>query len=363
MLYFTADYSRVFALDARTGTCAGPGSPNTRTLEAVLCCGPVNRGLAIQGDLVFVGTLDARLVALNRKDGSVAWQQKIEDWQNGLYVDRRAAGRRRPRDRRRSAAASTACAASSRPSRPRPASRVWKTYMIPGPGEPGNETWPGDTWKTGGGPPGRPAPTTPRPTRCFWGTGNPGPWNSDLRKGDNKWSCSLVAMDADTGKIKWAFQYTPNDAWDYDGNNAPTLLDVTIDGKPRKVAVQSNRNGFLYVLDRDQRRVHLCRCRPIEGINWTTGLDPTTGTADDQRGQAAEERRPQGRAHRSRARRRHQLVPDGLRSREGIVYFDTNDWAMSLTRRGSPRTSSTMPGDVYMGVDYQMYRHEARPAT
>ena len=142
---------------------------------------------------------------------------------------------------------------------------AWKTFMIPGPGEPGNETWPGETWKTGGASTWQTGAYDAETRTLLWGTGNPGPWNSDLRKGDNKWSCSLVAMDVDTGKIKWAFQYTPNDAWDYDGNNAPALLDVTIDGKPRKVAVQSNRNGFLYVLDRDDRRVHLCRRRPSTG--------------------------------------------------------------------------------------------------
>ena len=188
--------------------------------------------------------------------------------------------------------------------------------MIPGPGEPGNETWPGETWKTGGATTWQTGAYDAETKTLLWGTGNPGPWNSDLRKGDNKWSCSLVAMDVDTGKIKWAFQYTPNDAWDYDGNNAPALLDVTIDGKPRKVAVQATATAssmcstaitgeFIYAVPTDRR--HQLDERPR----------PQDRPADRQRGQAAEERRRQGRAHRSRLRRRHQLVPDGLRSRQG----------------------------------------------
>ena len=102
----------------------------------------------------------------------------------------------------------------------------WKTYTVPGPGEPGNDTWPGDTWKTAAAAPGRPGAYDAETNTLFWGTGNPGPWNSDLRKGDNLWSSSLLALDPDTGKIKWGFQYTPNDAWDYDGNNGPILIDV-----------------------------------------------------------------------------------------------------------------------------------------
>ena len=108
----------------------------------------------------------------------------------------------------------------------------WRTYTIPAPGEPGSDTWPGDTWKTGGASTWQTGAYDPETNLLYWGTGNPGPWNSDLRKGDNKWSCSLLAIDADTGEIKWGYQYTPNDAWDYDGNNAPVLMDVTIDGTP-----------------------------------------------------------------------------------------------------------------------------------
>lgn len=355
-LYFTGDYSRVFALDARTGTVRWYWEPKYEDgVEAVLCCGPVNRGLAIQGDHVFVGTLDARLVALNIKDGSVAWEQKLEDWQKAytstgapLVVGDLVISGIGGAEYGVRGFVQAFKAATGEP--------VWKTFVIPGPGEPGNDTWPGDTWKTGGASTWQTGAYDAETKTLLWGTGNPGPWNSDLRKGDNKWSCSLVAMDVETGKIKWAFQYTPNDAWDYDGNNAPTLLDVTIDGKPRKVAVQSNRNGFLYVLDRETGEF-IFATPTIDGINWTTGLDPTTG-----RPTINEAKRPV-----SGGAKVEPVIP-GLEGgtnwfpiaanpEKGIVYLNTNDWAMSL-KAWKPEDVVYNAGQVYMGVDYQMYRHK-----
>ncbi|MGE3293968.1 MAG: PQQ-dependent dehydrogenase, methanol/ethanol family [Geminicoccaceae bacterium] len=355
-LYFTGDYSRVFALDARTGTVRWYWEPKYEDgVESIICCGPVNRGLAILGDLVFVGTLDARLVALNTKDGSVAWEQKLEDWQKAysttgaplvvgdLVITGIAGAEYGVRGFVQAFKAATG-------------EPVWKTYVIPGPGEPGNESWPGETWKTGGASTWQTGVYDPDTKTLLWGTGNPGPWNSDLRKGDNKWSCSLVAMDVTTGKFKWAFQYTPNDAWDYDGNNAPVLLDLTIDGKPRKVAVQSNRNGFLYVLDRETGEF-IYATPTIPGINWTDGLDPATG-----RPKVNEAMRPK-----SGGEKVEPIVP-GLEGgtnwfpiaanpETGIVYLNTNDWAMSL-KAWKPEDVTYEAGQVYMGVDYQMYRHK-----
>lgn len=355
-LYFTGDYSRVFALDARTGTLKWYWEPTYEDgLEAVLCCGPVNRGLAILGDKVFVGTLDARLVALNVKDGSVAWERQLEDWKKAysstgaplvvgdLVVTGIGGAEYGVRGFVQAFKAETG-------------EPAWKTFVIPGPGESGNETWPGDTWKTGGASTWQTGAYDPATGTLFWGTGNPGPWNSDLRKGDNKWSCSLVALDAATGKIKWGFQYTPNDAWDYDGNNAPVLLDVAIDGRPRKVAVQSNRNGFLYVLDRETGEF-IYAVPTIEGINWADGLDPKTG-----RPNVNEDKRPK-----SGGPKIEPIVP-GLEGgtnwfplasdpQKGIVYLNTNDWAMALTA-WKPEDVVYTAGQTYMGVDYQMYRHK-----
>ena len=127
----------------------------------------------------------------------------------------------------------------------------WQTYTIPAPGEPGSETWPkDDSWKTGGGPTWLTGSYDADTNTLYWGVGNPGSWQSDQHPGDNLWTDSMLALDPDTGKIKWGYQYTPNDAWDYDGMATPILVDVTIDGKPTKAAVVSNRNGFFYAIDR-----------------------------------------------------------------------------------------------------------------
>ena len=355
-LYFTADYARVFALDARTGTVKWYWEPEYEDgLEAVLCCGPVNRGLAISGDKVYVGTLDARLVALNIKDGSVAWEKKIDEWQNA-YASTGAPLVVKGKVIVGIAGAEYGVRGYVRAYDAETGKELWTRHTIPGPGEPDHDTWPGDTWKTGGASTWQTGAYDPETNLLYWGTGNPGPWNSDLRKGDNKWSCSLLAIDVDTGEIKWGYQYTPNDAWDYDGNNAPVLMDVTIDGKPRKVAVQANRNGFLYVLDRVTGEF-IYASATVEGINWTSGLDPKTG-----RPTVNEDKRPK-----SGGDKVEPIIP-GLEGGtnwfpiasnpdKGIVYLNTNDWVMSL-KAWKPEDVVYKAGSLYMGVDYQMYRHK-----
>ncbi|MFC3209250.1 PQQ-dependent dehydrogenase, methanol/ethanol family [Aquamicrobium soli] len=355
-LYFTADYARVFALDARTGTVKWYWEPEYEDgLEAVLCCGPVNRGLAISGDKVYVGTLDARLVALNIKDGSVAWEKKIDEWQNA-YASTGAPLVVKGKVIVGIAGAEYGVRGYVRAYDAETGKELWTRHTIPGPGEPEHDTWPGETWKTGGASTWQTGAYDPETNLLYWGTGNPGPWNSDLRKGDNKWSCSLLAIDVDTGEIKWGYQYTPNDAWDYDGNNAPVLMDVTIDGKPRKVAVQANRNGFLYVLDRVTGEF-IYASATVEGINWTSGLDPKTG-----RPTVNEDKRPK-----SGGDKVEPIIP-GLEGGtnwfpiasnpdKGIVYLNTNDWVMSL-KAWKPEDVVYKAGSLYMGVDYQMYRHK-----
>jgi alcohol dehydrogenase (cytochrome c) len=357
-LYFSADYARVFAMDARTGTVKWYWEPTYEDgLEAMLCCGPVNRGLAIRGDKVYVGTLDARLVALNAGDGSVAWERRLEDWK-AAYTSTGAPLVVGDKVITGVAGAEYGIRGFVQAFDAETGEPAWKTFVVPGPGEPGNETWPGETWKTGGGATWQTGAYDPETNTLFWGTGNPGPWNSDLRKGDNKWTCSLVAMDATTGAIKWGFQYVPNDAWDYDGNNAPVLLDLAIDGKPRKVAVQSNRNGFLYVIDRITGEF-IYATPTIEGINWTHGLDPETGRPSVNEAMRAKSGGP----------RIEPIVP-GLEGgtnwfpmasdpERGIVYLNTNDWAMALTA-WKPEDVVYTAGQTYMGVDYQMYRHKEK---
>jgi alcohol dehydrogenase (cytochrome c) len=354
VLYISADYSRVFAIDARTGSRLWSFEPEYPDgLDAKLCCGPVNRGVSLMGDLVYVNTLDAKLYALSRKDGSVVWQQTIDDWKNAVTATGAplvvkdevivgiAGGEYGVRGYIKAYDAKTG-------------KLRWQTYTIPGPGEPGNDTWPDDTWKHGGAATWQPGAYDPDTDTLFWGTGNPGPWNSDLRKGDNLWSSSLLALEPETGKIKWGYQYTPNDAWDYDGNNGVILLDTTVDGRPVKAAVQSNRNGFFYVLDRTNGQF-VYAVPTVEGINWTKGLDPKTG-----RPEVDESKRPT-----SGGPKVEPIVP-GLEGGTnwfpmaynpnlGYVYFATNHWAMALTGWAAEKVDY-VAGEPYMGVDYQMYR-------
>jgi alcohol dehydrogenase (cytochrome c) len=149
----------------------------------------------------------------------------------------------------------------------------WQTYTVPAPGEPGSETWPkDDSWKTGGGPTWLTGSYDADTDTLYWGVGNPGSWQSDQHPDDNLWTDSMLALDPNTGKIKWGYQYTPNDDWDYDGMATPILVDT----KPTKAAVVSNRNGYFYAIDRSNGQF-LHAIPLVENINWTTGLDPKTG--------------------------------------------------------------------------------------
>jgi alcohol dehydrogenase (cytochrome c) len=356
VLYVSTDYSRVFALDARTGTALWSFEPEYEEgLEAMLCCGPVNRGVALKDDLVYVNTLDARLYALDRADGSVVWEQTIDDWKKAVTAtgaplvvgDKVIVG---------IAGAEYGVRGYLKAYDAASGAQVWQTYTIPGPGEPGNDTWPGDTWMRGGATTWQTGAYDADSSTLFWGTGNPGPWNSDVRKGDNLWSSALLALDPDSGAIKWGYQYTPNDAWDYDGNNAPILIDALIDGRPVQAAVQSNRNGFFYVLDRTTGEF-IYAVPTIDGINWATGLDPKDG-----RPQVNEAMRPI-----SGGETIEPIVP-GLEGGTnwfpmaynpnlGYVFFATNHWAMAMTA-WPPEDVVYREGEVYMGVDYQMYRLE-----
>ncbi len=355
VLYFSADYARVFAVDARTGAIRWHYEPEYEEgFNAMLCCGPIHRGVALKDDLVYVARLDARLVALKADDGTVVWDQKIDEWKNGVTTNSAplvvrdhviigvSGGEYGVRGYLKSFNAKTGAL-------------EWTTYTIPAPGEPGSETWPaGDAWKTGGGPTWLTGSYDPDSNTLYWGTGNPGSWQADARPGDNLWTCSTLALDPDTGTIKWGYQYTPNDAWDYDAMATPILIDVTIDGKPVKASVVSNRNGFFYVLDRTSGKF-VYAMPLVEGINWTTGLDSQTG-----RPTINEAKKPK-----TGGGTVEPIVP-GLEGgtnwfppaydpQLGLFFVAVNQWGMGLTPWEKGKLVYK-PGDVYMGVDYQMYR-------
>ncbi|MGH7078028.1 MAG: PQQ-dependent dehydrogenase, methanol/ethanol family [Acetobacteraceae bacterium] len=354
ILYFTADHSRVFAADAATGKVIWEYTPKYAPhIDAVLCCGPSNRGVALLGDLVYVETLDARLVALDAKTGKIVWTTTIDDWKKGLSEtgaplvvgDHVIVG---------ISGGEYGGRGYLKAYDPKTGALQWTTYTIPGPGEKGHDTWPGDTWKHGGGPTWVTGSYDPATNTLYWGVGNPAPWVAADRQGTNLWTDSLLALNPDTGAIKWGFQYTPNGAWDYDGMGAPILATAPVDGTEQKVAVEANRNGFLYVIDRTDGKF-LYAVPMIPDINWASGLDPKTGEPTVNPGMKP-----------AKAGETTGLIIPGLEGGTnwgppaysptlGYVFTNVNDWGMTLTVL--PKSEYPYkPGNVYMGEDYQMYR-------
>ena len=219
ILYVTAAYNHLYALDAATGDPVWKyDHPLPRDLR--ICCGPSNRGVAIAGDTVFMGTLDARLVALHRRTGEVIWNVAVDEHTAGFSV---TAAPLVVRD-----SVVVGVAGGEYGIRGyvdaydvKTGQRQWRTYTVPAEGEPGAETWAGDSWKHGGGPTWVTGAYDAEQDLVYWGVGNPAPdWNGDGREGDNLYTSSVLALDPATGQIKWHFQFTPHDIWDYDGNTA-----------------------------------------------------------------------------------------------------------------------------------------------
>ena len=270
VMYITQPPNDVVALDAATGrifwTYSYPLEPGTRP-----CCGNVNRGLAIIGDTLFMGTVDARLIALDAKNGRVLWNVKVAD-QNAGYAITVAPLAVKDKVIIGTAGAEYGIRGFLAGYDAKSGKEVWRFYTIPGPGEPGNETWADDSWKTGGGSIWVTGSYDPETNLTYWGTGNPGPdYNGDARAGDNLYSDSVVALDADTGKLKWHFQFTPHDELDYDAVQIPVLADVEWLGRTRKTMLWANRNGFFYALDRTNGQ--FLHGKPFVKVTWASGLD------------------------------------------------------------------------------------------
>ncbi len=245
ILYETGQDDRAFALDARSGR---PIWLYQRQLPQDIrpCCGRVNRGFAILGDRVFLGTLDAHVIALDRKTGNVVWDQTAADYKLGysftvaplavkdMILIGASGGEYGIRGFIDAYDAATG-------------KRRWRFYTVPGPGEPGHDSWEGDSWKIGGAPAWNTGTYDPATNQIFWPTGNPSPSNrGEGRAGDNLYSNSLLALNADSGKLNWYFQFTKHDEHDWDATQIPVLVD----SGDKHLILHANRNGFFYVLDR-----------------------------------------------------------------------------------------------------------------
>jgi alcohol dehydrogenase (cytochrome c) len=249
VLYTSGPQNHAWAIDGRTGRQIWHYQrPVPDGLDA--CCGLVNRGLAIYQDRLFMATLDAHLVALDMKTGKVIWDTEIADYRHG-YASTGAPLVVKDEIITGIAGGEFAVRGFLDAYDVATGKRTWRFWTVPGPGEPGSDTWPADVLDRGGAPTWLSGSYDPELNTVYWGTGNPNPdFYGENRKGDNLYSGSLIALDADTGKLKWHFQFTPHDVHDWDANQIPVLADLTIGGKPRKVVMVANRNGFFYVLDR-----------------------------------------------------------------------------------------------------------------
>jgi alcohol dehydrogenase (cytochrome c) len=269
VLYGTAQNGRAFALDARTGRALWRYQRNLPD-KLQPCCGMVNRGFAILGQRLFLATLDAHVIALDTRTGGVLWDVTAADYRKAytftvapLVVKNEvivgvSGGEYGVRGFIDAYDATTG-------------RRLWRVETVPGPGATGHETWQGDGWKVGGAPAWITGTYDPELNLVYWPTGNPSPSNyGGARGGDNLYSNSMLALDADTGRLRWHFQFTPHDLYDYDATQIPVLIDADWEGHPRKLLVQANRNGFYYVLDRVDGR--FLRATAFAGVTWAKGI-------------------------------------------------------------------------------------------
>ena len=275
ILYVTGNNNQAWAIDGRTGRSIWSYRRRLPAeISTQVCCGPVNRGLAILGDHLYMGTLDAHLIALDRKSGDLVWDVAVGDLKKAnaitlapLVVNNKVIVGVAGGDFSSRGYIDAYDANSGR--------RIWRFYTVPLPGEPGGDSWPSaDVALRGGGAAWVTGSYDPALNLVFYGTGNPNPdYYGEARKGDNLYTCSLLALDADTGTLRWYFQFTPHDVHDWDSTHVPVQADLTIDGRLRKVIMVANRNGFFYTLDRESGK--LLVAKPfIDRPNWAKEIGP-----------------------------------------------------------------------------------------
>ncbi len=270
VMFITESPSNLVAVDAATGR---PFWRYDHELpdDLRICCGRNNRGVAILGETLYMSTLDAHLVAIDARSGNLLWSAEVADYRAGYsktaaplivkdkVVTGIAGGEFGIRGFLDAYDADTG-------------RREWRTHTIPGPDHPDNLTWAGDSWRTGGSPTWITGSYDPELNLVYWGTGNPGPdYNGDIRGGDNLYADSVLALDGDTGEMKWYFQFTPHDVHDWDAIQIPVLADINVDGAPRKAMLWANRNGFYYTLDRETGEFLVGK--EFARQTWAEGLD------------------------------------------------------------------------------------------
>ena len=269
-LYVTGLFNHAWAIDGRTGMLIWHYErrlPN----DLRVCCGFVNRGFAVSGDRLFMTTLDAHVMAIDRNSGTPIWDVPMADYRLGysstvaplVVKDKLIVGM---------AGGELATRGFLDAYSLETGKRLWRFNTVPAPGDPGGDTWPAGHFERGGGATWITGSYDPDLNLLYWGIGNPNPlFYGGIRNGDNLYTASVVALDADTGRLRWHFQYTPHDEHDWDSNQVQVLADLTIGGRPRKTLITANRNGFFYVLDRTNGA--FIQAKPYVTTTWAKDVD------------------------------------------------------------------------------------------
>ncbi|MGE0158236.1 MAG: pyrroloquinoline quinone-dependent dehydrogenase [Gemmatimonadales bacterium] len=340
IMYLTQRPNDVMAVDAATGRVFWLYR-HTNAENARVCCGANNRGVAIHGDRVFMGTLDAHLIALDAITGKALWKTQVGDVNLAYSItmaplvigDKVLVGVGGGEFGIRGFVAAYDVETGE---------EVWKFYTIPGPGEPGHETWDGDDWEHGGAPAWITGSFDPDLNLVYWGIGNPGPdWNASQRPGDNLYSDAVVALNADTGELVWHFQFTPNDGYDYDAVQVPVLVDMEWNGQPRRLMLWANRNGYFYVLDRVTGE--FLSGKPFVRVNWSSGLDAN--------GRPIPTPQPEGQPTYPGNQGGTNWYPPSYSPRTGLFYFSAwEDYATTYR----PEESEYRPGQAFLGGGFDV---------
>ncbi|MFZ0297381.1 MAG: PQQ-dependent dehydrogenase, methanol/ethanol family [Candidatus Sulfotelmatobacter sp.] len=271
MMFVTAA-NDAFALDARTGRVVWHHSWPISEGLIDDAAGHINRGVAVWGDRVYMETDNAHLLCLDARSGNLIWDVAYADWNKNygatsaplVVKDKILVGTSGGDDGVRGFVAAYDALTGK---------LAWRFWTIPGPGEFGSESWPGKLYLHGGGTTWMPGTYDPQLNTIYWGTSNPAPdFEGGVRPGDDLYTDCVLALDPDTGKLKWYFQFTPHDLFDFDAVETPMLIDAAYQGEARKLLVQANRNGYIYVLDRTNGKF-LSATRFVEKLNWAKGID------------------------------------------------------------------------------------------
>ncbi len=271
IMYMTSS-NDVYALSAETGQVLWHYSRPVSSGLIDDASGHINRGIAVLGTRLYMETDNAHLLCLDARGGQVIWDVAYADWNKSygatgapmIVKDKVLVGTSGGDDGVRGFLAAFDAITGK---------LVWRLWTIPGPGDYGSSSWPGDTYLHGGGTTWMPGTYDPVLDTLYWGTGNAAPdYDGDVRPGDDLYTASLLAINPDTGKLKWHFQFTPHDLYDYDGVETPVLVDATDKGVTSRLIIQANRNGYVYVLDRTSGKF-ISATQFAKELNWAKGID------------------------------------------------------------------------------------------